>query len=236
MRSVLSFVGHAQRRLADEFPLKAGPVTERLSLRQRLSLVFGHLYHWREWLMYVLSFRKLAHTPHLIKRRIIRQYATLHGLRRFVETGTYVGDFLAMMKRDFDELYSVELSEDLHRRAQLRFAGIGKIHLLQGDSGRVIPKVIEQLQGPAVFWLDAHWSGGMTARGTDDTPIVPELRHVLADPRPHVVLVDDARYFTGTNGYPTMDGLRELVHGLRPEYTVVLEQDIIRITPPEAKR
>jgi hypothetical protein len=204
---------------------------QRLTLRRRLGYLLTQVLHWREGVMFDLSLWKRENTPHVVKRRIILDHARQYGLRRFVETGTYAGDMLAMMSRHFDELHSVELSTELHERARLRFASQPQIRLHQGDSGQVVRRVLEQLDGPALFWLDAHWSGGMTARGTDDSPIVPELRHILADPRPHVILVDDARYFTGAGGYPTMDGLRELVHGIRPEYEVVVELDIIRITP-----
>jgi hypothetical protein len=43
--------------------------------------------------------------------------------------------------------------------------------------------------------------------------------------------VDDARCF-GSGDYPTLDAVRSLVGRLRPDWTCVVEDDIIRIHAP----
>jgi hypothetical protein len=40
---------------------------------------------------------------------------------------------------------------------------------------------------------------------------------------------DDAREFTVENDYPTVSGLKELVFRIKPEFTLELQDDIIRI-------
>jgi hypothetical protein len=63
------------------------------------------------------------------------------------------------------------------------------------------------------------------------TPIISELEHILSHPmaQSHVILIDDAREFTGENDYPTVSGLKELVFRIKPEFTLELQDDIIRI-------
>jgi hypothetical protein len=82
-----------------------------------------------------------------------------------------------------------------------------------------------------LFWLDAHWSGGSTAKGTVDTPIVQELKcvvnHVKADK--HIILIDDARCFTGKNDYPTLEFLKKYISGMFPDWIFEINDDIIRI-------
>jgi hypothetical protein len=74
--------------------------------------------------------------------------------------------------------------------------------------GLPISATLARLSEPACFWLDAHFSGEGTARGAADTAICGELEAILKHPvRGHVILVDDARYFRGKSGYPSLDEL-----------------------------
>lgn len=168
----------------------------------------------------------------MAKQFILREYAKTYGLRVLVETGTYLGDMIHAMNADFDRLYSIELSRDLHEKAVKRFKGIGKIDLLQGDSSVELEKIVRKLNQPALFWLDGHWSGGVTARGPKDTPIYDELRHILNTvDRGHVILIDDARCFGKDPAYPTIDALSEFVKSKRSNLDITVRDDSIRITP-----
>jgi hypothetical protein len=150
--------------------------------------------------------------PH-IKRALLRGYARKHRLRIFVETGTLHGDTLSALRRYFQELHSIELCPELYKKAALRFANDRKIRLWQGDSGDVLPRVLEVVRRPALFWLDGHYSGEGTARGVEGTtPILRELAHISSHKLSgeHLVIVDDARYFYGRDGYPEKSYLRSL--------------------------
>ncbi len=167
-----------------------------------------------------------------MKERTVRSYGREFGLRTLVETGTYMGDMIAAMKKDFDRIYSIELSEQLHEEARRRFERYEHIHLLRGDSGVELGKLMGELDGPALFWLDGHYSGGLTAKGEKDTPIREELLHVLSDTEAnHVILIDDARCFGNRTDYPTIEQLSELVASKRPGAGFSVGDDIIRITP-----
>lgn len=61
--------------------------------------------------------------PHSVKQRAVAELARAHGAKIFVETGTYRGDMVAAMQPNFDKLYSIELSPELHRAAVRRFEG-----------------------------------------------------------------------------------------------------------------
>jgi hypothetical protein len=172
--------------------------------------------------------------PHLVKRKVLLEHARRYGLHVFVETGTFMGDMLAAMIPYFDRLYSIELAVPLYRGAVDRFAAEPKVQLLRGDSGQLIATILAELSEPALFWLDAHYSGGVTARGTLDSPVIAELEAVLGHGLPHVVLVDDARMFDGNGGYPTRDELSRLVARVGPGHTVLIADDVIRVVPARA--
>jgi hypothetical protein len=165
------------------------------------------------------------------KHDALRQAATAFHLDTLVETGTYLGDTLYMLYPDFKSLYSIELSPLFHERARKRFSGMDKIHLIQGDSGRELANLVPKLGGPALFWLDGHYSGGTTAKGDKDCPVMEELEAVFRSPFPHVVFIDDARLFIGKDDYPTREGLRDFVRERKPEYGFTVENDCIRLIP-----
>lgn len=207
----------------------------RIPFRRRAAYAYMALQYEIEGLAYRLGWRLPSGVlPHAVKRRVLHQYARDFDLRILVETGTYLGDMMAAMARDFDELHTIELSELLYERAKLRLARKANVHLHQGDSGVQLQRVLNVLRRPALFWLDAHYSGGITARAAVDTPISSELGSVLShEIKGHVILIDDAREFRNENGYPAIDALCTYVRQVRPDYAVAVADDIIRITPAE---
>jgi hypothetical protein len=189
--------------------------------------------HRWDYLRWQAGLWERPEVPHLVKRRTILEYGARYSLRCLVETGTFTGDMLAAMMPFFDRLVSIELSDQLYRWAQTRFRHQRKVQLHRGDSTKILPLILSELREPALFWLDAHYSGGMTARGTLESPIIDELDAVLNHPlNGHVVLVDDARLFVGRHGYPTLDAVRRVVAARKPMLSVETALDILRIAEP----
>jgi hypothetical protein len=171
-------------------------------------------------------------TPHIIKEGIVRDYARRYGLRVLVETGTYLGDMVWAMRDQFDEIHSIELDPELYRRAQTRFLKRSHVHVHLGDSAVVLSDIAATLRKPALFWLDGHYSGGITAKGPTETPIEGELTSLLAASAPdHVILIDDARLFTGEADYPRIGELERRVAATKPSLHLSVKDDVIRIVP-----
>lgn len=163
--------------------------------------------------------------PGAVKQRAVREAGRAHGCRVLVETGTYLGDMLLANHRHFDRLVSIELGEDLWQQARVRLAGLHNVTLLQGDSATRLREVVASLDEPAVFWLDAHYSAGITARGDTETPIGVEVQAIIAAEglAGSVVLIDDARLF-GHGDYPNIEEVARLIAPREPEVAA----DIIR--------
>jgi len=186
---------------------------------------------YREW----LRGGKPLPPPHIVKQETVRAYAHVFDIAVLVETGTYLGEMIEAMREGFDEIYSIELGFDLARNAQRRFALHKNITILQGNSADILRHLLPQITRPAVFWLDAHYSGGTTADDGPGSPLETELSLVLSHPlhQRHVVLVDDARYLGHEPGYPPLRRIREIASaaGLR---ICEVRNDILRIhdAPP----
>lgn len=170
--------------------------------------------------------------PHALKRQTIRDYQSRIAARTLIETGTFNGDMLLAMLPHFDRLYSIELFEDSHRKNLERFKPHPAVTLFQGDSATRLPEILSQLKSPAVFWLDAHYSGPGTARTHTDTPIMNELQAIFAHPiKTHAILIDDARCFMPNTDYPTLLQLHTFCAQQRPDLRFEACDDIIRLAP-----
>ena len=170
-----------------------------------------------------------APPPHVVKQDILLRYQKQRRFSTFVETGTFTGEMIHAMRPHFARLISIEMAPAIFEATKRRFAGDARVELLLGDSGVLLPRVLSTLNHPALFWLDGHYMGGTTARADQDSPVRAELAALLHHPvRRHIVLIDDARLFTGTDGYPTIDELRTWVDRERPGSRVDVDGDIIR--------
>jgi hypothetical protein len=170
--------------------------------------------------------------PHVYKQLIIKKYGKECKLKILVETGTCLGDMVHSCHKHFKQIYSVELDKTLAFKARERFKLYKHIKILQGDSSDELIGILSEIHKPALFWLDGHYSEGITAKGKLNTPIIQELTHILNHPlKNHLILIDDARCFNGTNDYPTIEELKAFVTNQNPNVAFEIKDDIIRITP-----
>ena len=168
--------------------------------------------------------------PQPIKRIIIKSYLKKYNIKNFVETGTHVGDTLAYIAGNTDIFCtSIELSDYYFNLNRERFLSYENVNLIKGDSGIVINELISSIQNPTLFWLDGHYSGGITGKGSLETPISLELESILnSDIEGHIILVDDARLFVGTDDYPYLELVLNQVRKTK-KYDIEVSADIIRL-------
>ena len=173
--------------------------------------------------------------PPLPERDMLLGYKSRYGLQILVETGTFKGDTVEAMRREFKRVYSIELAEKFYQDAKKRFSGVANVDLRQGDSGKVMPEVVTKLDAPTLFWLDGHYSGGDTAQGDLNCPVWGELEAIFSTgmKQPFVVLIDDARCFrhVGAEDYPAVSDIEKWVADRRPDLGLEVAMDCIRIAP-----
>lgn len=176
--------------------------------------------------------KKSPPTPQLIKHKIIRELAAKYSLKTLVETGTYLGVMIDANKNYFEKIFTVELNKKLYLRAKRKFANYKHIEVRQGDSAKILPHILKRIKNPTIFWLDAHYSGGITSKGQIDTPIVSELKIILDKRSPDcVILIDDALEFNGKNDYPNTKEIRNIVLKGNRKYNISVKNNIIHIVP-----
>jgi hypothetical protein len=187
------------------------------------------------WLLWVMAGKPKDDRLSFSKRLMLSKVGNEHNCETFVESGTYLGDTVAYLQRQFRVVISIELSNDLHQAACRRFSNKSNIRLLQGDSGQRLNDALTQIKGRALFWLDGHYSGGVTARGTTECPILAELDAIKSHHRnDHVIIIDDARLFGSNPDYPSIEKVTSILMGINPQYHVAVTDDCIQAIPHNA--
>jgi hypothetical protein len=190
-----------------------------------------------------LRYNNIKDPSGALSREFVLSLRDAFGVRSFVETGTYLGDTLAKLCGDFDILRSIELSRDYYTRAVTRFANQPQIHLINADSTTGLETALDSLsEARTIFWLDAHYSGGDTAKGQSNTPIKSELLAILArQQRSDIILIDDLRYFWQARpgflqhdalpGYPAVRDLVGLLNTQGRQYDCFFLCDALLAVP-----
>jgi hypothetical protein len=223
-----------------------------MSLVLQLRSAVGHglraigLYHTLRDARYDRRFARRCHAeltawqqagrpvppPPVIKHQVIRDHARRYQARTLVETGTFYGDTPFALRGLFEEMHSIELAPGLHQLAVRKMGHLRHLHLHLGDSATLLPRIVPGLTGPVLYWLDGHFCAGPSARSDRDTPVSTELSYLLARPAGQdVILIDDARLFTGRDDYPTLDFVRDYFRQHRPAATCTIVDDIFCAGP-----
>lgn len=187
--------------------------------------------HFDQFKQYI-SFQTNLPALHAVKQNNIRKYQQEYDFKILVETGTYLGDTVEIQRHHFSQVYSIELGQDLHEKAVKRFERFPNVNLLLGDSGVVLADLLVSIDQPALFWLDGHYSSGITAKGEKNTPILEELAIILSAAHIHGILIDDARLFTGVDDYPSIDEISSFIIGKDNRRKVTVADDIIKVSMP----
>jgi hypothetical protein len=162
------------------------------------------------------------------------------GLTCFFETGSFMGNTAAWAAERFAQVVTVDRSLEYFGLAKARFAHLPHVHALFGDSRHHLRQLAHSLP-PTMFWLDAHWSGGLTAGEDDECPLLGEIAVVAPDLDRHCVLIDDARLFLAPpepphkpDHWPT---LCETTDALRTHHQpyIVIHQDVIIAVPARVR-
>ena len=190
-----------------------------------------------------LQFQSIKDPTGALSRSFVRSISKHFALRSFIETGTFVGDTIASLQQDFDKLISIELSEELYNKSRLRLGPFFNVELIQGDSAGHLPQALRQCNGGnSLVWLDAHYSGGVTAKGNKNTPIIQEIENVTrCGTGLDVILIDDLRLFwevkdgflqhESVGGYPPANAIVEQLNRQGNRYDCFVLLDALLAIP-----
>ena len=156
----------------------------------------------------------------------------------FIETGTGAGlGINKALKAGFRKIYSIELVQELYLRAGVAFKkerDAGIVDLRIGDSVKVLPVILEEIEGSVTFWLDAHADSPRSVRrNKNKCPLYEELDIIKKYSNwKHTIMIDDRRLFAdnetreNANGWGqevTECGIIERIKSINNSYTIIYE-------------
>jgi len=170
--------------------------------------------------------------PVLYKTQTVVDYALKYGTKIFVETGTNRGTTLGSVHHYFKDSYSIELSDMLYDYCKNIFINFERIHLYHGLSEIELPKILDIINEPAIFWLDSHYSAGETAKGPTSSSLYKEIPAILSHKvSSHVILIDDTYCCVDSDGYLSPETINKMILDKYPSYDIIIEGYILRAVP-----
>lgn len=142
----------------------------------------------------------------------------------FVETGTYIGETVDMVLsfKKYKTIHTIELNEGLYNDAVAKYKGNKRVTCWQGDSIDCLKTIVENLNAPATFWLDAHASGHLVGGKSGGSPVLDELDIINSSPiKDHTIIIDDCRLFGSSewSGVRKEDAVAKIME-INPKYNI----------------
>lgn len=162
----------------------------------------------------------------------------------YIETGSYLGHGIFNVLNNYEYIHSIELSEKWYEYNNMQFKNNNNVKMYLGDSKKILPELLNNINEPVTIYLDAHYSGGTTAFGDEETPLLFELEILKNRKYDDIIIIDDCRLLgkTGICGcgpnheiYPTMTydwtNITEdkIISSLKDGY-ILLKNDNIKYT------
>jgi hypothetical protein len=110
-----------------------------------------------------------------------------YNLTAFCETGTLYGDAVEYaVQLEFEEVHSIEIMENLWRKACARFEKDDNVTIHLGHSVEVLEVLAQRIKHNTLFWLDAHFPGADSHQRAYDaetnatvrTPLPLEVKYI----------------------------------------------------------
>lgn len=96
-------------------------------------------------------------------------------IKNFIETGTLYGDCIKNILytgHKFDKIYTIEIVQMLAESAGFQFGDNKTVSVINNNSVDGLTKIFnEGLNGPTMFWLDAHFPGVDSGHNTMSTDV-----------------------------------------------------------------
>jgi hypothetical protein len=147
--------------------------------------------------------------------------------KTFIETGSFMGDGIQQaLDAGFEKVISIELSDKYYEICKNRFFNNTNVLIVKGDSYKVMPDILKDINESVTFWLDGHHSCGDTALGDYWAPLIQELKVIETHKiKKHTILIDDMRCWqlpSDVHGFYKDDIFKKL-KDINPEYSLTYE-------------
>ena len=155
-----------------------------------------------------------GNSPFFVKKKVLSN--NCHG-NYWIETGTYFGQMTRFLSKISFQVWTIEPDLYLFENAKKISKRYPNIRFIHGTSEKTLEKLLADVSkktNDLNFWLDGHYSEGLTFKGDIDTPIIFELKTIsdFKDTFLNItIFIDDVRCFEKNEGeyqdYPSINYL-----------------------------
>ena len=137
----------------------------------------------------------------------VKNVLDFYNIENFVETGTGAAEVvrsISNIKSDLN-IHTIEIIEEIFNKNKISNSYLTNVNWHLGQSSEVMPKILPQLEGNTLFWLDAHFPGadfGLASYGDEKDldkrlPLRSELEIIVEgrDVSNDVFVIDDLRVY-----------------------------------------
>ena len=170
----------------------------------------------------------LDNSPQFIKQKILKKNSIKNAV--WIESGTYLGSTTSFLSKISPHVHTIEPEKTLYLNAKKQFFQCN-VTCYNDTSENIIHLIIGNLDGEINFWLDGHYSGGITFKGDIECPVLKELETIsqnLKKFKKICIFIDDARCFFEGNEYVNYPSINKIIDWARNNNFVwKVEHDII---------
>lgn len=161
-----------------------------------------------------------------------------YAIKTFFETGTYMGSTSIRSASMFNKVITVELNNELFKKALEKFENLQlkNIIIYNNNSENIIKDYCNNAKESTVFWLDAHYSAGVTSGKDVPSPLLTELKSIMNSELEHFIIVDDVRFICinmsdSIHRYPSIIEITDAVKECGSKYEISIFNDCLFLIP-----
>lgn len=178
-----------------------------------------------------------------LKYSLLQELKKGFSIQVFIETGTFLGYTTLAAAKIFDKVHTIELSKEIYLMAQENLKNCKNVSVHQGNSCELLNNLLPSIPACTLFYLDGHYSGGSTAKGSQNTPVLEELAAIRNSGKSDsIILIDDICAFqdscypekisnTCLEGYPDLNQLVNALLEINPGYQICFLADTLLAFP-----
>ena len=126
------------------------------------------------------------------------------------------------------------LSSEMRQRCFMRqynvkqFSNHNNVKMYLGDSKKILPELLSNINEPVTLYLDAHYSGGTTAFGDEEVPLLFELEILKNRNYDDIIIIDDCRLL-GKKGICGAGDNHPIYPTMTYDWTGITENSIVNL-------
>lgn len=120
----------------------------------------------------------------------------------YIETGSYTGDGIqTALDAGYENVVSIEITKMYYDLCKERFKDNTNVTIVLGDSTKMLPEILNNINESVTIMLDAHYTDNTTKYGEKMCPLIDEIELIKEHAQKYcdTIMIDDMRCWREDN-------------------------------------